>query len=321
MDQSLWQTPESIDFIYSSNKWIQTVLLCGYYCKTMQTGIVSRLRFLQEILRNQNPLLEEHCAFLEVIHLFQKVGCVRNKLQFHTVQQNPKSWLDAWLRFDGIPALDLWDRIVLGNMTQTTERPGRPVIIDRSQRSQGKTNALSNIECVPSNVQSSRQEVLLSEFEDNEAVIKMISKGRSPTMRHVTRTHRVALDWLFDRINLDPKDSNQVHRYQKPTRWYPNQRKFHTWWVELRNYLLCLFNISRFSFTVFSETMAKRSQHDSGEERVTAKSRQLMNLIARAPSNVSSSTSVSPGREVMEVKIPGVQLLRKRSDQGDLISA
>ena len=29
MDQSLWQTPESIDFIYSSHMWIQTVLLCG----------------------------------------------------------------------------------------------------------------------------------------------------------------------------------------------------------------------------------------------------------------------------------------------------
>ena len=42
-------------------------------------------------------------------------------------------------------------------------------------------------------------------FEDNEAVIKMIIKERSPTMRHVSRTHRVALDWLFDRINLDPK--------------------------------------------------------------------------------------------------------------------
>ena len=24
-------------------------------------------------------------------------------------------------------------------------------------------------------------------------------------MRHVSRTHRVALDWLFDRIKLDPK--------------------------------------------------------------------------------------------------------------------
>ena len=39
-------------------------------------------------------------------------------------------------------------------------------------------------------------------FEDNEAVIKMTIKGRSPTMRHVSRKHRVALDWLSDRINL-----------------------------------------------------------------------------------------------------------------------
>ena len=31
-------------------------------------------------------------------------------------------------------------------------------------------------------------------FEFNEAVIKVIIKGRNPMMRHVSRTHRVALD-------------------------------------------------------------------------------------------------------------------------------
>ena len=36
-------------------------------------------------------------------------------------------------------------------------------------------------------------------------MIKIVIKGRSPSMRHVSRTHRVALDWLFDWINLDPK--------------------------------------------------------------------------------------------------------------------
>ena len=66
-------------------------------------------------------------------------------------------------------------------------------------------NDLDNVDFIPSNVNSSRQEALLYVFEDNEAVIKMIIKGRSPTMRHVSRTHRVALDWLFERINLDPK--------------------------------------------------------------------------------------------------------------------
>ena len=60
------------------------------------------------------------------------------------------------------------------------------------------------------------------------------------------------------------------------------------------NHLLNLFNISHFSSTVCSDTMAKRSQQDSGGERVTAKSRLMMSLIARTPSHVSSSTSVSP---------------------------
>ena len=74
-------------------------------------------------------------------------------------------------------------------MTQATERTGRLVIIDRSQKSQGKINMLNNIGSVPSNVQSSHQEAF------DEAVIKMIIKGRSPKKRHVSRTHRVALDW------------------------------------------------------------------------------------------------------------------------------
>ena len=48
-------------------------------------------------------------------------------------------------------------------------------------------------------------EAMLYIIEDEKAVIKMIIQGPSPTMRHVSRTHRIALVWLFDRINLDPK--------------------------------------------------------------------------------------------------------------------
>ena len=62
----------------------------------------------------------------------------------------------------------------------------------------------TNIDHIPTNTSNSGSSAMLS-FEDNEAVIKMIIKGRSPTMRHVSRTHRVALDWLFDKVNLDPK--------------------------------------------------------------------------------------------------------------------
>ena len=76
---------------------------------------------------------------------------------------------------------------------------------DKHHKSHNKIDVTEDIDSVLSNVQSARQEALLYVFEDNEAVIKMIIKGRIPTMRHVSRTHRVALDWLFNRINLDSK--------------------------------------------------------------------------------------------------------------------
>ena len=47
-------------------------------------------------------------------------------------------------------------------------------------------------------------------------------------MRHVSRTHRVALDWLFDRINLDAKIQNKYIDTKNPTRRHADQGKFHT---------------------------------------------------------------------------------------------
>ena len=126
--------------------------------------------------------------------------------------------LDAGLRMDGFPALDLWDLTVavLGNTNQSNKEQGdllmnkrevcsTPHTIQKRKQSQGLINDLDNVDFISSNVNSSLKEALLYIFEDNEAVIKMIKKGRSSTMRHLSRTHRVALDWLFDRINLDPK--------------------------------------------------------------------------------------------------------------------
>ena len=137
-------------------------------------------------------------------------------------------------------------------------------------------------------------------------------------MRHVSRTQRVALDWLFDRINLNSKiqikyidTKNQLADILTKGNFTRDE------W----NHLSCLINISHFSSTVCSEAMAKRLQQDSGEERVTAKSRPMMNLIARAPSHVSSSTSVSPGKRSYGNQNPWSTKAENGSDQGDLISA
>ena len=110
-------------------------------------------------------------------------------------------------------------------------------------------------------------------------------------MRHVCRTHRVALDWLFDRINLDSKI--QI-KYIDTKNQLADILTKGIFTRDEWNHLLSLFNISHFSSAVCFAAMAKRIQQESGEERVTAKSRPMMNLFARMPSVVSSSTSSSP---------------------------
>ena len=64
------------------------------------------------------------------------------------------------------------------------------------------------------------------------------------------------------------------------------------------NHLLCLFNISHFSSIDCSEVMSKRTQEDAGEERVTAKSKPMMNLVSRYnvrdPNVLPSTTSERP---------------------------
>ena len=111
-------------------------------------------------------------------------------------------------------------------------------------------------------------------------------------MRHVSRTQSRAI--LIVRSNQPgPQNPNQVHRHQN------------------------LFNISHFRSTVCSGTMAKLSQQDSGGERVAAKSRPMMNLIARASSHVSSS-SVSPWKRSYGSQDPWSSLAKKeRSGRPD----
>ena len=109
-----------------------------------------------------------------------------------------------------------------------------------------EVDELSNVEHVVTSEKPSQFESQLYILEDNEAVIKMINKGRSPTVRHVSRTHGVALDWLFDRINLDPKI--QI-RYVDTKNQLADMLTQGNLTRDEWNNLLHLFNISHFSFT------------------------------------------------------------------------
>ena len=70
------------------------------------------------------------------------------------------------------------------------------------------------------------------------------------------------------------------------------------------NHLLCLFNISHFISINSLEAMSKRTQEDAGEERVTAKSKPMLNLVSRYsvrdPNVLASTASESPRKTKSE---------------------
>ena len=268
----------------------------GNTAKQCRLGLFQDSDFAGDLEDSKSTSRGTLCVFGS--HTFVPISwmCKKQTAVSHSSTESEIISLDTGLRLDGVPALELWDLIVsvLGNVSRVSDRSGKLESDDhKHHKSHNKIDVMRDIDAVPANVQSARQEALLYVFEDNEAVIKMIIKGRSPIMRHVSRTHRVALDWLFDRIHLDSKiqikyidTKNQLADILTKGNFTRDE------W----NHLLCLFSISHFSSTVCSAAMAKRSQQESGEERVTAKSRPMMNLTARMPSVVSSSTSSNPGR-------------------------
>ena len=143
--------------------------------------------------------------------------CIKQTSVSHSSTESEIISLNARLRVDGLLALDLWDIVieVLRSTNNTvhlkhTSIQGTGATLHSKTktpniRRRQKVEQLNDVDCVPTKTHSSQHESQLYIFEDIEAVIKMIIKGRSLIVRHVSRTHRVALVWLFDRINWDPK--------------------------------------------------------------------------------------------------------------------
>ena len=121
--------------------------------------------------------------YFQDAHTFVPISwmCKKQTAVPHSSTESEIISLDTGLRLDGLPALELWDLIVsvLGSVSRVSDRSGKPDNdVHKRHKSPKKIDVMEDIDTVPSNVQSARQEALLYVFEDNEAVIKMIIKGR-----------------------------------------------------------------------------------------------------------------------------------------------
>ena len=141
-------------------------------------------------------------------------------------------------------------------------------------------------------------------------MIKIIIQGRSPIMRHVSRTRRVSLGWLFDRINLDPKikiknidTKNQLADMltkESSTR-------------DARNNLLILLNIMNLSMFFSSHfqtnrkqcVMSKSVQESTLKEGSAVAKPRPMNLVSKNLLSVKKD----PPQELNDSNSPGSQEL------------
>ena len=286
-----------ISYIHHTSDYKQYCLV-GNTTKQCRLGLFQDSDFAGDLEDSKSTSGRTLCIFGS--HTFVPISwmCKKQTSVSHSSTESELISLDAGLRMDGIPALDLWDLIVIvlqGNTNQSKQVQGDLSTPLTRKIIPGKIDDLDHVDLVSSHVNSSHQEAVLYVFEHNEAVIKMIIKGRSLTMRHVSRTHRVSLDWLFDRINLDPKIQIKYIDTKNQLADILTKGNFTR---DKWNHLLCLFNISHFSSINIVKAMSKRTQEDAGEEGVSAKSKPMMNLVSRCsvrdPTVLASTASEIP---------------------------
>ena len=112
------------------------------------------------------------------------------------------------------------------------------------------------------------------------------------------RTHGVALDWLFDRINLDPK----IHiEYVDTKHQLADVLTKGNFTRDEWNKLLHLFNISHSSLTSCTKRMSEMMQEQEGEDRIVAKSKPTTMNQAFIVSTSSSSVQNPVASKSLEI--------------------
>ena len=184
-------------------------------------GVISRFRFCKRSWRPKINIRRSLCFFGSRTFVLISWMCKKQTSVSHSSTESEILSLDAGF----LPALALWDLII--EVLRTTH--GIPKPTQASTRETGveiqstpKIKQVldqnvdpSKVDQVPSIAHLSEKESQLCIFEDNEAVIKMIIKGRSPTMTRVPHPPSCSLtEWSwtrrFKQSTSNPKTNSQT---------------------------------------------------------------------------------------------------------------
>ena len=122
-------------------------------------------------------------------------SCKKQTCVSHSSTESEIVAAEQGIRTEGLQALAFWELVteLLGTQPKKAEKPQvRPKECEMNPYSElfnpGKYFAYTR---------RPEQTTCLVIAEDNEAVIKIIKKARSMALRHLPRTHRIDVHWLF----------------------------------------------------------------------------------------------------------------------------
>ena len=102
-----------ISYIHHTRVNTNNIVMWVILLKQCRLGLFQDSDFSGDLEDSKSTSGGTLCAFLGVTHLFQKVGCARNKHAVsHSSTESEIISLDTGLRMEGLPALELWDLTV-----------------------------------------------------------------------------------------------------------------------------------------------------------------------------------------------------------------
>ena len=138
-------------------------------------------------------------------------------------------------------------------------------------------------------------------FEDNEVVIQKIIKGRSPTMRHVSKTHRLALDWLFIASIWTPRSKSNTLTPRTNSQTYWQREISHV----MSGTIFCVWSTLAISAPSTASKLC-RTEHKKMQVKKESQQNQkpMTNLVSRCrvrdPNVLTSTASEKPEKTKSE---------------------
>ena len=124
-------------------------------------------------------------------------SCKKQTCVSHSSTESEIVAAEQAIRTEGLQALTFWELVTELLSTAPTQKAETHAVIPNTYELNPYSACFDPAKYF-SYTRREEQKTCLIVAEDNEAVIKLVKKARSMALRHLPRTHRIDLHWLFE---------------------------------------------------------------------------------------------------------------------------